>query len=143
MTMGISRRTLLHGSAAAGAVATLSRLAGGKAWADDVKLNVFAPLPPDPAPPGAAKFSEDAFAKWQQANGAQVDYELLAWPQLHDRMATAFASGAAPWDICYMCGWVPELLSNIVPYADGLSKDLVDDLPKSSFSTVTGALRSL
>jgi multiple sugar transport system substrate-binding protein len=137
MTMGISRRTLLHGSAAAGAVASLSRFAGNKAWAEDAKLNVFAPLPPDPAPPGAAKFSEDAFAKWQQANGAQVSYELLAWPQLHDRMATAFASGAAPWDICYMCGWVPELLSNLVPYADSLSRELVDDLPKSSFSTVT------
>ena len=51
-----------------------------------------------------------------------MNYDLLAWPQLHDRMATAFASGSAPWDIVYMCGWVPELLSNIVPYADGIPK---------------------
>ena len=36
-----------------------------------------------------------------------------------------------------MCGWVPELQSFITPYADGLPKDLIDDLPKSSFSTVT------
>jgi hypothetical protein len=36
------------------------------AWADDVALNVLTPLPPDPAPPGAAKFSEEAFAKWRR-----------------------------------------------------------------------------
>ena len=98
---------------------------------------MFAPLPPDPAPPGAAKFSEDAFAKWKADHGADVTYELLAWPQLHDRMATAFASGSAPWDICYMCGWVPEFQSFLTPFADKLPKELVDDLPTSSFSTVT------
>ena len=49
-----------------------------------------------PAPPGAAKFSEDAFAKWKTDHAADVAYELLAWPQLHDRMATAFASGSSP-----------------------------------------------
>ena len=70
-------------------------------------------------------------------NGAQVNYELLAWPQLHDRMATAFASGSAPWDIIYMCGWVPEFESFLTPFADNLPKELIDDLPKSSFSTVT------
>jgi multiple sugar transport system substrate-binding protein len=52
-------------------------------------------------------------------------------------MATAFASGSSPWDIVYMCGWVPELQSFITPYADNLPKELIDDLPKSSFSTVT------
>ena len=135
--MGISRRTLLQSTVAAGAAASLSRFAVGPAWADAAKINVFAPLPPDPSPPGAAKFAEDAFAKWQADNGASVNYELLAWPQLHDRMATAFASGSAPWDIAYMCGWVPELLSNLIPYADDLAKDVVDDLPKSSFATVT------
>jgi multiple sugar transport system substrate-binding protein len=115
----------------------MPRFLSSAARADATKLSVFAPLPPDPAPPGAAKFSQDAFKKWQADKGVAVDYELLAWPQLHDRMATAFASGSAPWDIVYMCGWVPELQSNIIPYADDLPKDLVDDLPKSSFSTVT------
>ena len=137
MSMRMSRRGLLHGTAAAGALASLPRFMTGSARADAAKLSVFGPLPPDPAPPGAAKFSEEAFAKWKAEKGAEVEYELLAWPQLHDRMATAFASGSAPWDIVYMCGWVPELQSNIIPYADNLSKELVDDLPKSSFSTVT------
>jgi len=138
MPISVSRRTLLHGTAAAGAFASLSRFLRNEARAADAaKLSVFAPLPPDPAPPGAAKFSEEAFARWKAANGAEVEYELLAWPQLHDRMATAFASGSAPWDIVYMSGWVPELQSNIIPYADALPKALVDDLPKSSFSTVT------
>lgn len=137
MSMRMSRRNLLHGTAAAGALASLPSFMTGSAFADTAKLSVFGPLPPDPAPPGAAKFSEEAFAKWKAEKGAEVEYELLAWPQLHDRMATAFASGSAPWDIVYMCGWVPELQSNIIPYADNLPKALVDDLPKSSFSTVT------
>ena len=137
MTIRFSRRRLLRATAATGAATALPRFMTTAARADAATLNVFAPLPPDPSPPGAAKFSEDAFAKWQVEKGAQVKYELLAWPQLHDRMATAFASGSSPWDIVYMCGWVPELQSFITPYADGLPKELIDDLPKSSFSTVT------
>ena len=55
---------------------------------------MFGNVPPDPAPPGAAKFSEEAFAKWQADNGATVTYEAVAWPQLHDKMATNFAHPA-------------------------------------------------
>jgi multiple sugar transport system substrate-binding protein len=135
--MSISRRDVLRTAAYAGTLAALPRRWMSDAQAAGTALNVFAPLPPDPAPPGAAKFSEDALAKWKAGSDASVNYELVAWPQLHDRMATAFASGSAPWDVVYMCGWVPELLSFIRPYADGLPKALVDDLPKSSFSTVT------
>ena len=137
MSTRITRRNALHATAAASAWAATSRFLSSEALADTAALNVFAPLPPDPSPPGAAKFSEDAFAKWKTEKDTSVNYELLAWPQLHDRMATAFASGASPWDIVYMCGWVPEFRSYIVPYADDLPKALVDDLPKSSFSTVT------
>ncbi|WP_343226845.1 extracellular solute-binding protein [Rhizobium laguerreae] len=66
-----------------------------------------------------------------------MNYELLAWPQLHDRMAKAFASGSAPWDIMYMCGWVPEFESFLLPFVDSLPADLIADLPESSFKTVT------
>jgi multiple sugar transport system substrate-binding protein len=120
MIHSFNRRTLLKAGAAAGATMALPDFLGRTAQAQAAGLNVFSPLPPDPAPPGAAKFSEEAFAKWQADNGATVAYETLAWPQLHDRMATAFASGAAPWDITYNCGWA-----------------LVDDLPASSFATTT------
>lgn len=137
MFHSFSRRHFLKAGAAAGAVTALPDFLGRAARAQSAALNVFSPLPPDPAPPGAAKFSEDAFAKWQADNGATVAYETLAWPQLHDRMATAFASGAAPWDITYNCGWVPEFESFLTPYADNLPKALVDDLPASSFATTT------
>jgi multiple sugar transport system substrate-binding protein len=138
MSIRITRRGILQSAALGGAALAAPRLLfGSEARAAAEALNVFAPLPPDPSPPGAAKFSEDALAKWKADHGADVSYELLAWPQLHDRMATAFASGSSPWDICYMCGWVPEFKSYITPYADSLSKDLVADLPASSFSTVT------
>ena len=36
-----------------------------------------------------------------------------------------------------MSGWVPEFAEFLIPFADKLPKDLVDDLPPSSFSTVT------
>lgn len=134
MINNLTRRAFLHaGAVAAAAPGFLMR----EAHAQETALNVFAPLPPDPAPPGAAKFAEEAFDKWKAANAASVEYETLAWPQLHDRMATAFASGSAPWDITYNCGWVPEFQSYLAPYADKLPKALVDDLPPSSFSTVT------
>lgn len=137
MIHSFNRRTLLKAGAATGAAMALPDFLGRTARAQAAGLNVFSPLPPDPAPPGAAKFSEEAFAKWQADNGATVAYETLAWPQLHDRMATAFASGAAPWDITYNCGWVPEFESFLSPYADTLPKALVDDLPASSFATTT------
>lgn len=137
MIHSFNRRTLLKAGAAAGAAMALPDFLGRTARAQAAALNVFSPLPPDPAPPGAAKFSEEAFAKWQADNGATVAYETLAWPQLHDRMATAFASGAAPWEITYNCGWVPEFESFLSPYADTLPKALVDDLPASSFATTT------
>ena len=53
-------------------MATMPGLFDRGARAQSAALNVFSPLPPDPAPPGAAKFSEDAFAKWQADNGATV-----------------------------------------------------------------------
>ncbi|MBZ9677179.1 ABC transporter substrate-binding protein [Mesorhizobium sp. ES1-1] len=137
MFNSLSRRNFLQAGAAAGAAAAMPGFMTRQAHAEAVALNVFAPLPPDPAPPGAAKFSEEAFEKWKAANAATVEYETLAWPQLHDRMATAFASGSSPWDITYNCGWVPEFQSFLTPYADKLPKALVDDLPASSFSTVT------
>ena len=103
-------------------------------------LNVLAPAAPDPAPPGVAKFSDTivaAFNKWQTDNSAKVVYEAPPWPQLHDKMQTAFASGNPPWDVVYMSGWVPEFASDIVPISDMLPADLKADLPPSSFSTTT------
>lgn len=132
----LTRRSILKAAAGAGAIASLPAFVR-QAAAEDAAISVFGPLPPDPAPPGAAKFSEAAFDAWQRANSAKVSYDLVAWPQLHDRMATAFASGSAPWDVMYNCGWVPEFASFLAPYADNLPKTLVDDLPASSFETVT------
>ncbi len=132
-----SRRDFLKTAAAGSALGLAPSLWSRPALSGTVELSVFAPLPPDPAPPGAAKFSEAAFADWQSANGATVTYDLVAWPQLHDKMATTFASGQGIWDIVYMSGWVPELATFLTPFSDQLPKDLVDDLPKSSFATVT------
>ena len=79
----------------------------------------------------------DDFAAWKTANDAEVTYEAVAWPQLHDKMATNFASGTHVHDVYYMSGWVPEFAQFLTPLDDMLPQDLVDDLPPSSFSTVT------
>jgi len=132
-----SRRGFMGGAAGLAALGITLGAGTRPSAAAETMLDVFAPLPPDPSPPGAAKFSEAAFQAWQQAHNARVKYELLAWPQLHDRMATAFASGSSDWDLVYMCGWVPEFLDSIVPYADKLPAATVSDMPASSFKTVT------
>ena len=135
----LTRRDFLKLGAGAVAASSLGPLlaACAPAASKTTTINVLVPAAPDPAPPGVAKFSEDAFAKWQQANNAKVVYEAPPWPQLHDKMATNFASGKYVHDIIYMSGWVPEFSQHLVPFIDQLPKDLVADLPPSSFSTVT------
>jgi multiple sugar transport system substrate-binding protein len=138
----ITRRDFLKVSAvgaSALAASSLGPLLAGCAPAASktTTLNVLVPAAPDPAPPGVAKFSEDAFAKWQQDNNVKVVYEAPPWPQLHDKMATNFASGKYVHDVIYNCAWVPEFAQYLVPFVDQLPKDLIADLPPSSFSTVT------
>ena len=137
----LDRRTLLRRSAATGTGLAAAHYApglwlpGGASAA--TRLSVLSPLAPDPAPPGVADFALDDFAAWQTANDAEVVYEAVAWPQLHDKMATNFASGTHVHDVYYMSGWVPEFAQFLVPLQDHLPQELVDDLPPSSFATVT------
>jgi ABC-type glycerol-3-phosphate transport system substrate-binding protein len=136
----LNRRALLRRGGVAGAGLAAARYAPG-IWTPGASaatnLSVLSPLAPDPAPPGVAEFSMDDFAAWQEANDATVAYEAIAWPQLHDKMATNFASGTHVHDLYYMSGWVPEFAQFLTPLQDALPQDLVDDLPPSSFSTVT------
>jgi multiple sugar transport system substrate-binding protein len=37
----------------------------------------------------------------------------------------------------YNCGWVPEFADHLTPFVDDLPSELIDDLPESSFGTVT------
>lgn len=135
----ISRRNFLKLSAAGTAGLALTSFATGCApkATGKQKLNVLVPAAPDPAPPGVAKFSEEAFATWQSTNNVEVVYEAPPWTQLHDKMAANFASGKYVHDIMYNCGWVPEFSDYLLDFVDDLPSGLVSDLPESSFSTVT------
>lgn len=136
----LPRRRLLQGAAAAGTgLATLAGPAtlGRRGAAAATDLSVLSPLAPDPAPPGVADFSEEAFTAWKTDHDAKVSYEAVAWPQLHDKMATNFASGTHVHDLVYMSGWVPEFHQFLVPIGEMLPESLVDDLPPSSFATVS------
>lgn len=134
----ISRRGMLGGAAGVGAGLALAhpmaRQFGVSAATD---LSVLTPLAPDPAPPGVAEFSQEAFDEWKAANDANVSYESVAWSELHDKMATNFASGTHVHDVMYNCGWVPEFNTFLTPIGDMISDELRADLPPSSFSTVT------
>lgn len=135
----ISRRNFLKlaGTGAAGVAFSNLLAACAPQSTGPATLNVLVPAAPDPAPPGVAKFSEEAFAQWQKDNSASVVYEAPPWPQLHDKMAANFASGQYVHDVMYNCGWVPEFADYLVDFVKDLPKELVDDLPPSSFSTVT------
>ena len=135
----ISRRNFLKISAASTAGLAMTNLLASCSpkKTENMKLNVLVPSAPDPAPPGVAKFSEEAFAAWQATNNVEVVYEAPPWPQLHDKMAANFASGKYVHDIMYNCGWVPEFADYLVDFVDDLPAGLVADLPSSSFSTVT------
>lgn len=135
----MSRRNFLKLAGAGAASVAFSNLLAACApkSAGPVVLKVLVPAAPDPAPPGVAKFSEEAFAKWKADNNVEVVYEAPPWPQLHDKMAANFASGQYVHDVIYNCGWVPEFADYLVDFVKDLPKELVDDLPVSSFSTVT------
>ena len=135
--LNLDRRDVLRNMALVTAAASLAPTLSRSALAAAQQLSVLAPLPPDPAPPGDAKFALDLLEQWQQANSVSVGYESVAWPQLHDKIATNFASGTHVWDVLYMGGWVPEFARFLVPFVDQLPADLKSDMPASSFKTVT------
>jgi multiple sugar transport system substrate-binding protein len=144
----LSRRTLLKqgagiglGALALGALPAILQACGGSATSSSVTgpitLSVLSNQPPDPAPPGPAQFAMEQFKAWQTANNASVNYEAIPYTQMHDKLATAFASGNPPWDVAYMSGWVPEFSKNLADLGPMLSPELKNDLPPSSFKTVT------
>jgi multiple sugar transport system substrate-binding protein len=151
--MRLSRRGFLKRGAAFGAgvaaIGTLPALLeacsgsstqSGAPAAGQATLNVLAPAAPDPAPVGVATYGAGAIAefnKWQTDNKAKVVYEAIPWPQLHDKMATAFTSGNPPWDITYDCAWIPEFQKSLIEIGSMLSPDIKADLPPSSFGTTT------
>jgi multiple sugar transport system substrate-binding protein len=141
---GLTRRSLLKrgaglgaGALALGAMPSFLAGCGSSTTSGPKELKVLTNQPPDPAPPGVADYSEEAFAKWQTDNAATVSYESIPYTQIHDKLATAFASGNPPWDIVYMAGWVPEFSNNLATIGDMLPAALKSDLPPSSFKTVT------
>lgn len=143
MQKAISRRSF--GRGALGLGLGLSALpavlsACGSGGSAEGKLGVLAAAAPDPAPVGVANLgaaAEEGFAKWQSDHNIEVTYESLPWPQMHDRIATTFASGAAGPDVIYMSGWVPEFAEHLVDLDGIMPQDLIADLPKSAIETTS------
>jgi multiple sugar transport system substrate-binding protein len=139
----MSRRSFGRGALGLGlgltALPTLLSACGG-GGSGEGKLGVLAPAAPDPTPVGVANFgsaAEDSFAKWQTEHNIEVAYEALPWQQLHDRMATTFASGSAGPDVLYMCGWIPEFADHVVALDDLVPASVVSDMPRSAIESTT------
>lgn len=143
MNKAISRRSFGRGALGlglglAGLPAILS--ACGSGGSGEGKLGVLAPAAPDPTPVGVADFgaaAEDSFKKWQTDHQIEVAYEALPWPQLHDRIATTFASGSAGPDVLYMGGWIPEFSEHLVNLNDLMPASVTGDMPKSAIESTT------
>lgn len=143
MHKAMSRRSFGRGALGLGLglaamPAVLSACGGG--GSGENKLAVLAPAAPDPTPVGVANFgaaAEESFQKWQSDHSIEVSYEALPWPQLHDRIATTFASGTAGPDVTYLCGWIPEFSDHLVDLGSLMPADLISDLPKSAIETTT------
>jgi multiple sugar transport system substrate-binding protein len=143
MHKAMSRRSFGRGALGLGLglatmPAVLSACGGG--GSGEGKLGVLAPAAPDPTPVGVANFgtaAEESFKKWQSDHSIEVSYEALPWPQLHDRIATTFASGTAGPDVTYLCGWIPEFSDHLVDLGSLMPADLISDLPKSAIETTT------
>ena len=144
---GLTRRSFITRSASVGlgamALTSLPALlaaCGGSSsggGGGSTNLKVLALEPPDPTPPGGADFALDALKQWESANKASVSYDTVPYTQIHDKIATAFASGSSPWDVSYMAGWAPEFSNNLIDIGPKISQSVKDDMPASSFKTTT------
>jgi multiple sugar transport system substrate-binding protein len=143
MQTALSRRTFTRGAVGlglglAGLPAFLSACGTGSSGAGT--LGVLAPAAPDPTPVGVADFgsaAEAGFAKWQTDHDIKVAYDALPWPQLHDRIATTFASGSAGPDVLYMGGWIPEFSDHLVNLTDMVPASVTGDMPPSALEGTT------
>lgn len=138
----LSRRSFGLGAIGLGVgFAALPTLLSACSKGDDAgALGVLAPAAPDPTPVGVAKFgsaAEDSFKKWQTDHQIEVAYETLPWQQLHDRIATTFASGSTGPDVLYMCGWIPEFNDHIIKLDDVMPASITSDMPKSAIESTT------
>jgi multiple sugar transport system substrate-binding protein len=133
-----SRGALGLGLGLAGLPVLLSACSSGSSGAGT--LGVLAPAAPDPTPVGVANFGSDAeasFAKWQTDHDVKVTYDALPWPQLHDRIATTFASGSSGPDVLYMGGWIPEFADHLVNLGDLIPASVTGDMPANALGTTT------
>jgi multiple sugar transport system substrate-binding protein len=148
----ISRRSFGRGALGIGlglaGLPALLAACGGGSGAGEGKLGVLAPAPPDPTPVGVADFgatAEESFKKWQTDHSVEVAYDALPWPQLHDRIATTFASGTAGPDVMYMGGWIPEFSEHLSSLGAMIPKELLADIPSTAIESTTwnGELQGL
>lgn len=101
------------------------------------RLSVLCPLPPDPAPPGVARYAEDLFQTWTQDHDARVTFDAVRWPDLRDEIASQFDADDGGSDVIYMSGWIPDFFESLTPIDSMVPDDLTRDLPPSSRNGVS------
>src|SRR5215218_357764 len=134
-----TRRGLLRGAATTGGALAAGVFAGRPPFGGlaATPLSVLTPIPPDPAPPGVARYAEEEFATWKSDHAVDVVYDAVRWPDLRDDIASEFDADEGTYDILYMSSWVPEFSEFLAPIDDLIPAKLRPDLPPSSFNTVS------
>jgi multiple sugar transport system substrate-binding protein len=115
---------------AAAALTAVGFKAGSVEAATNVSL--LCPRSPDPTPPGYGGYAEEQTDNWQAQHDAFINYEAVAWEQVHDKIAAGFDGRAALHDINYTAGWIPEFSANLASLDDKLLPSVLADLPSSS-----------
>lgn len=130
-----TRRAVLKGASAAGTVFAANRLASER-LSDSARaatrLSVLSPIPPDPAPPGVARFAEDLFETWKSDHDVRVTYDAVRWPDLRDEIASELDAEDGGPDVVYMSGWIPDFFESLSPLEGMIPSALTNDLPISS-----------
>jgi multiple sugar transport system substrate-binding protein len=133
----LNRRRLFRLAGGAASFAALGAVAAPSSASSATEISVLSPLPPDPAPPGVGGYGKDDLARWQSQHNAWLNYEAVAWSNLHDKLANTFAAGLHIYDALYLSGWAPEFAKRLTPLEERLPRNLRADLPKSAFNTVS------
>ena len=133
----LSKLMLTRRQSLAGFALAAAGLVGARTAEAATSISLLCPRSPDPTPPGYGGYAETQTDDWQTNNRAFINYEAVAWEQVHDKIAAGFDGRAAMHDINYTAGWIPEFSADLAKFDGKILPSMVMDLPGSSAHAVT------
>jgi multiple sugar transport system substrate-binding protein len=86
------------------------------------------------------QFWQDQAKEFEKATGIKVKYEVVAFPQQHDKLATTFAGGGSDYDVVhvrddYISEFAPK--GFLTPLDSMITDNMKTNIPKSFFEPLT------